>query len=188
MTVEKEIFINAFPTSFTTEVNSLLDKLYWKTEHKSAECFSINLNGETTHIPYRIYYDEPVQQNLTDDETFLLNCIFTRHHNGHIREKSLRNIVTSDHYLATPFIAQLLGEYVIEILTVIKENLSPAKLDNLIRFNVDNPEFFKITEERVQSYWDCYYKYSIPQKKDYVGFQILKTLKDRINELELTNM
>lgn len=187
MTVEREIFINAFPASLTTEVNSLLDKLNLTTEHKSTECFSINLEGQTVNIPYRIYYDEPVQQNLTDTEAFLLDCIFTRHHNGYVRDKRLRRIVTANNYLATPFIAQLLGEYVIEILTVIKDNLSLTQLDNFIKLKKENPNFFEMTEKRVQSYWDCYYKWTT-KKSDYVGFQILKAMKERIKELKPTNI
>lgn len=188
MTLEREIFINAFPTSLTNEVNSLLDKLNWTTENKSTECFYINFEGQTIKIPYRIYYEEPLQHNLTQTETFLLDCIFTRHHNGYIREKRLRRIITADNYLATPFIAQLLGEYVIVILDVIKENLSSNKLDNLIRLKTDNPKFFKLTEKRIQSYWDCYYKWTAPKKTDYVGFQILKAMKDRSKENNLTKI
>ena len=188
MTVEREIFINAFPTSLTIEVNSLLDKLNWKTEHKSTGCFQIDLDGQTINIPYRIYYDEPAEQNLTDNETFLLDCIFTRHHNGYVREKKLRRIITTDNYLVTPFIAQLLGEYVIEILTVIKDNLSSTQLDKLIKLKADNPKFFKMTEKRIQSYWDCYYKWTIPKKIDYAGFQILNAIKNRTQELKPTKI
>ena len=176
MTVEREIFINAFPASLKTEVVSLLGKLKWTTAHKSTECFQININGQTLNIPYRIYYDEPIQENLTESETFLLDCIFTRHHNGFVREKRLRKILKSDDYLATPFIVQLLGEYVVEILTVIKDNLSSTQIDNLIKLKTDNPKFFETTEKRVQSYWNCYYKWTT-SKTDYVGFQILKAIR-----------
>ena len=187
MNVEKEIFINAFPTSLTMEVVSLLDKLKWTTVHKSTLCYQINFNEQTLNIPYRIYYNEPTQQNLTESETFILNCIFTRHHNGHVREKCLRKIIDSDNYLATPFIVQLLGEYVIEILTVIKDNLSSTQIDNIIKLKTDNPKFFETTEKRVQSYWNCYYKWTT-SKTDYVGFQLLKTIKSRPQELKLTNI
>jgi hypothetical protein len=188
MTVEREIFINAFPTSMTSEVNSFLSKLNWTTAHKSTECFQINFEGQILNIPYRIYYDEPIQPSLTDNETFFLDCIFTRHHNGYIREKKLREILKSKNYLATPFIAQLLGEYVLEVLTVIKDNLSPTLLDNLIKLTVDNPTFFDRTEQRVQSYWNCYYKRTISRKTDYVGFQILEAIRNRKQELKLTNI
>ncbi len=181
--VEREMFIKCFPNSLTAEVNSLLDKLTWRKSHDTTECFTIKLDDETIYIPYRIYYEEPTQQNLTNTETFILDCIFTRHHNGYVREKRLNNIVSSDHYLATPFIAQLIGEYVVEILKLIKDHLTPRLIDNLIKLQTDNPKFFKITENRVQSYWDCYYKWTT-KKSDYVGFQILKAIKERTSEIK----
>lgn len=179
MNAEREIFINSFPPSLTSDVNSCLDKLDLFTSIKSSGYFQIILEGHTLNIPYRIYYDVPVEQGLTETESFLLDCMFTRHYNGFVREERLRRIIMSDDYLATPFIMQLLGEYVIDILNVIKENLSPAKLDNIVRMKVDNPKFFKITEDRVQSYWNCYYKWYFPKKSDYVGFQILDEIGGR---------
>lgn len=175
--VEKEIFLNCFPTTMHSEVNSLLEKLLWKRKHNSAECFPIKLGEETIHIPYRIYYDEQYPKNLTNKEILVVDCIFTRHHDGHVRERHLKNILKINSSLVTPFIAQLIGEYVIEILAVIKANLSPALIGNLINLKKDNPEFLKKTEDRIQSYWNCYHKRAI-SKKDYVGFQILHALKE----------
>ena len=178
ITVERDIFINAFPKSLTQDVYSLLDKLRLTAKYKSTECFQINYDRDILNIPYRIYYDEPLPLQLTDKEQLLLSCIFTRHHNGYIREKHLKNIITTDTYLTTPFIAQLLGEYVIEILNIIKDNLSATLLDNLIRLKTDNKEFFYKTEQRIQSYWDCYYRRKFWKKTEYVGFEILKAISD----------
>ena len=183
MTIVQAVVSHAFPSSVTTEVNSLLDKLNWTTDLQSSGCFSISLDGQRLTIPYRIYCEEPVPLHLTDTEALLLDCILTRHHNGYLREKSLRRILTAKPYFATPFIAQLLGEYVIEILTLIQNNLSTTLLDNLIQLKKDNPEFFNLTEKRVQSYWNCFYKGSI-EKSDYVGFQLLKAIEDRPEEMK----
>lgn len=183
MTSERAVISDAFPSSLAMEVNSLLDKLNWTTDLQSSGCFTISLEGQRLTIPYRIYCEEPVHLHLTDTEALLLDCILTRHHNGYLREKSLRRILTAKPYFATPFIAQLLGEYVIEILSVIQANLSSILLDNLIQLKKDNPEFFNLTEKRVQSYWNCFFKGSI-EKSDYVGFQLLKAIQDRTEELK----
>ena len=182
ITVERDMFINAFPRSLTPQVNSMLDKLLLIAELNSTDCFQISYEKEVLSIPYRIYYVEPIQHNLTDNEKLLLNCIFTRHHDGYVREKHLKSILMSNNYLATPFIAQLLGEYVIEILNVIKNNLSNGLLDNLIRLKADNKLYFYKTEQRIQSYWDCYYRSKFSEKTGYVGFQILKAITEREQE------
>ena len=96
-------------------------------------------------------------------------------------------IFKSDPYLVTPFITQLIGEYVFEILFVIKHNLSLTKLDNIIKLKADNLKYFKTIERRIQSYWDCYYKSIFPNKLDYAGFQILNAVENRTKELNLTN-
>ena len=104
-TAERNKIRNAFPKSLAQDVNSLLDKLQLNTKYGSTECFQINYDREVLIIPYRIYYDDPIQNNFTDDEKFLLDCLFTRHHDGHVREKHLKGILTLDSYLTTPFIA-----------------------------------------------------------------------------------
>ena len=176
-TVESEIILNCFPSTLHTEVNSLLEKLPWKRLYKSTETFPIKVGAEILHIPYRIYYDEQVHKDLTDNENLILNCIFTRHYDGYVRERHLKKILTVNSYLVTPFVAQLLGEYVVGILATIKENLTPALISNLIKLKTDNPEFFKKTEDRIQSYWYCYYKRTTA-KNDYAGFQILLAFKE----------
>jgi hypothetical protein len=153
---EKDIFVNAFPKSLASDVNSLLDKVELK-ECRPTECFQINYENEMLSIPYRIYCDDTVHYNLTEKERLILHCLFTRHHDGHVREKHLKEIISINNYLTTPFIVQLLGEYVIELLIIIRDNLSVFLLDNLIRLKGYNKLFFTRTEQRIQSYWDCYY-------------------------------
>ncbi len=176
MKTDKEIFIKAFPTSLTPTINSLLDKIEFKKEHDPTEPILVSVDNEILEIPYRIYYDDPLATNLTNDEALVLACYFTRHNDGHIREKYLLTLIKSRKYFTTPFIVQLLGEYVKEILQIIKDNLDSNLLDNLIKFKTENRKFFKDTNERIISYWNCYYK-TIP-KKDFIGFQIIKTVKE----------
>ena len=91
---EREVFLKCFPTHLQPDVNSLLNKTNWQREYDSSECFEIKLEKEIIHIPYRIYYKEPVLQKLTANEELILDCIFTRHDNGYLREKRVKNILT----------------------------------------------------------------------------------------------
>jgi hypothetical protein len=67
------------------------------------------------------------------------------------------------------------GEYVVEILRVIQENLTYLEKSIYADFVRANPDFLNLTEQRVASYWDCYYR-SI-KKEAYPGFLILDFLK-----------
>ena len=146
------------------------------------EPFSVLIGGETILIPYRIYHD-PALINpapLTSLQVELLDCLLTRHHSGFVRERHLKNIVASNQEWVPPFLVQLVGEYVIEILDKIWENagsLDPRLYGQFLR---NDPLFFTLTKQRVVSYWDCYHRRQ--PKEHYAGFKIAE-LFDRFVDM-----
>ncbi len=170
---DAEKIIQAFPYFLRNDVSSLIGKAKFNAEHPIAEPFEVILKKERLAIPYRIYLEEPTEQNLSEIELLILNCLFTRHHNGFIRQQKLERILLSDEYWVTPFVFQLLGEYVREIVEIIENNLFDKLLNNIIQFIKENPMFYEKTKSRIISYWACYYRVEFPKKEDYVGFKIL---------------
>jgi hypothetical protein len=135
--------------------------------------FSARVSGENVSIPYRIYHD-PVRidsARLNPQQTELLDCLLTRHHNGFVREEHLARIICRSHDWVPPFVVQLVGEYVVEILRIIQKASGNLDTGLYRRFLTDNAIFFAITKQRVVSYWDCYHRWQ--KKQDYPGFQIL---------------
>lgn len=162
--------VNAFPSLLRGDalrVVSVLPQPMWNTA-----AFPVDVNGETLSIPYRIYHDPELIDRtcLTTRQRELLDCLLTRHHNGFIREKHLASIVCANNEWIPPFVIQLVGEYVIEILQVVSRNLNFLNPSLYRRFLRENPEFFALTKQRVTSYWDCYYRWQ--RRSDYVGYQI----------------
>jgi hypothetical protein len=141
--------------------------------------FSVNVGSETLQIPYRIYHDPAMirSERLTLTQNELLSCLLTRHHSGFVREENLKRILDSNHEWVPPFIIQLVGEYVVEIIRSIRDNFD--RLDpNLYRaFLTCNPTFYQTTKDRVVSYWNCYHRDQ--QRADYAGFQVLEAF-DRL--------
>lgn len=172
MNDEEKIF-QAFPSYLKDNLSSLFEKIELKGEHPISESFDVILSAERLAIPYRIYFDEPNEQNLNQTELLILNCLFARHHSGFVRQDRLEQILSAEEYWTTPFIVQLLGEYVLEILETIESNLSETLLRNIRRFIGENPKFFETTKSRINSYWNCYYRAEYPNKKGYAGFEIL---------------
>ncbi len=83
--------------------------------------------NETLRIPYRLYFDEPnpeLENTLTDKQKDILNCIYLRHHNGYLREKRLNLLSNKSEKWTVPFIMQLLGEYVYELLPIIDKKVN----------------------------------------------------------------
>ncbi|MCB9106567.1 MAG: hypothetical protein H6633_20325 [Anaerolineales bacterium] len=143
--------------------------------------FFVIVQDEVLEIPDRIYYPEENVHNLSPFNPLhkeILNCFYTRHHNGFVRERCLREIVTSEYVWVVPYVVKLIGEYVIEILQVIKDNLVRMNLAMYGEFLTKNQKFYQLTKQRVASYWNCYYRWQHPNKERYVGFQILRYLDE----------
>jgi hypothetical protein len=137
------------------------------------EGFFVLVRGEKVLIRHRLHNDPTLihSDSLTAFQRGLVNCLLTRHSDGFVRERCLASIIASSHNWVPPFVIQLAGEYVIEILHLIDRNL--AGLDRAVyaQFLRDNPGFLQLTEQRIVSYWDCYYRSQ--RRDDYVGFKLL---------------
>ncbi|MBR9917491.1 hypothetical protein GYB29_07385 [bacterium] len=190
----KERLLKSFPTELKTDVDSVIKILPLEKNHvklcdgqvhkvdnliHSTE-LTIKLNGEQLTIPYRLYFDEPnidSEKNLTDRQKTILNCIFLRHHNGHLRERRLKKLVNQDKNWIIPFTIQLLGEYVYEILEVLEEHINEKTIDDYHSFTEENPKYWQQTESRIISYWNEYYRRKFPNLKEYLGTALAKRIK-----------
>jgi hypothetical protein len=137
----------------------------------------LHLGLELLALPQRIYYSPPLFQTLRFNalQAEILNCLFTRHHDGFVRQEHLVRIIRAPSPWIPCFVVPLIGEYVVEIVQVISENLSYFDKSIYAEFVRSNPEFMRLTEQRVISYWNSYYRFSI-KKQDYPGFLILDFL------------
>lgn len=177
MKFSTEHAVKSFPNSLEKDVLSLFAKITLQNDIYHTDIISILFQGETLEIIGRVYFEVRIDFNLTEIENLILDCLLTRHSDGFVRQKSLQKIILSNQAWVIPFVFQLLGEYVVEILQVIKDNLNKNILDNFINLIKENPLYFEKTEHRIVSYWHCYYRGRFPQKEDYVGFQILEAIK-----------
>jgi hypothetical protein len=173
----KEELTQAFPAALRKDALSALSALSENRYSSRWQAFSVRLGSELLSIPSRIYYDPPGLEAMrfTRLESEILDCLFTRHHDGFVRQKHLARIIRSPNAWVPCFVFPLVGEYVVEILRVIQENLTYLEASIYADFVRANPEFLNLTEQRVLSYWDCYYR-SI-KKEGYPGFLILDFLK-----------
>jgi hypothetical protein len=172
----------AFPMSLreaALQMASALPEPIWNTD-----VFSVRVGGENLSIPYRIYHDPALidTARLTAQQTELLDCLLTRHCSGFVREKHLVRILLLNHDWIPPFVVQLVGEYVIEILRVIQRDIRNLDAHLYRRFITENPAFFANTKQRVTSYWNCYYRWE--RREDYAGFQIVRYFDDLVGKNE----
>ena len=176
---------NAFPAAVRGEALIALSHFPEPRIPFSSQ-FSVRIAAENVLIPDRIY-DEPsliYNYTLTDLQRELVDCLFTRHHSGYTRQACLERIIRSPNIWIPPFVIQLVGEYVIEILHVIDNNLSSFNTPAFEQFVRSNPEFISLTEQRVMSYWNEYYRHppwndrrAFYKKDEYVGFRLMSFFK-----------
>ncbi|MFD1014646.1 hypothetical protein [Winogradskyella rapida] len=179
-----EIITNSFPADLKTDVLEVFKIIPLETKYKfdliSEHSYEISVDSEKLKIPVRIYFNEPKEQTekeLTEIQKDILNCIFTRHHNGFVREKRLKNISEKPEKWKTPFLIQLLGEYIYELLPIIDKKVNNNTLEFYREFKTENPKYWQQTESRIASYWNEYYRYKFPKLKDYLGIEIINRIK-----------
>ena len=174
----------AFPSSVATDVEEVLSALGPSVYPPAADDIGpVMLAGESLSIPARVYFREPVDDlvsRLSSEQRHLLSCIYSRHHNGYVREASLRRLIRVDAGWIAPYVVQLIGEYVIEILRVIEANMDVLEREIYQSFVAQNPAFLTLTRQRVISYWNEYHRRQTPRFEDYVGHRLLRALRSSV--------
>ncbi|HCT76214.1 MAG TPA: hypothetical protein DGG94_04115 [Micromonosporaceae bacterium] len=140
-------------------------RLLLEPAHHQAQTFKVTVDGENVVIPYRICSSEPAQaaaETLTSIQQTILSCWLTRHNDGFIRQRHLERIIRQQYPWVVPFVVQLAGEYVWQIVEAINRELSDVSQPGTTMselygdFAFRNPEFVDLTEQRAISYWNCY--------------------------------
>ncbi|MCX5562841.1 hypothetical protein [Streptomyces sp. NBC_00038] len=182
--------VAAFPTRLAGDVQSVLAVLP-EARLPPTSPFEVDVQGETVVIPSRIYNAEPgadLERALAGTQQVILHCLYSRHSDGRVRQRHLEQIVASGEPWVVPFVVQLAGEYVLEILEAIGRGLPgltvPGSAQRRLygEFIARNPAFFARTERRVVSYWSCYYRWKYGAFGTYPGCVLLETFRAAVVE------
>jgi hypothetical protein len=134
-------------------------------------------------LPQRIYHRPPSwfgAIQLSTVQKKLVACLMTRHNDGFVRQHYLSQVIRCGSVWVPPFVIQLTGEYVVEILQDIHANLSGLDQTLYGEFLTANPNFLALTEQRMISYWNCYYRRI--KREEYIGFQVLTFFKSLVGK------
>jgi hypothetical protein len=147
--------------------------------------FDVEVAGERLTIPDRIYQTEDPDryEDWPANQRLMADCLYTRHHDGRVRERHARLIVENLSPWVVPFVVHLVGEYVLEIVLAIDERLTDIATANSAQqraygaFAAANPRFLVLTRARVVSYWDCYYRRQFPLLVDYPPHRLITAIE-----------
>lgn len=167
----------AFPREFHSQVKAALSELKLSSSYEYGY-FTVNVLGETLFIPNRVT-TPPIKPNLSGlsvEQRRVAQCILTRSMDGFERQAALREILLINEPWSIPFIIALVGEYVIEIIDDIYRAAPHFERAVVATFIRENPAYYKLTRDRVMSYWNCNYRSQFWRGDDYVGFRLLREL------------
>ncbi|MDF9824482.1 hypothetical protein M2475_000800 [Breznakia sp. PF5-3] len=174
------IFYTAFPMSLKNDVEIVLKKIS-KTVKNQKNIYLDNyiryryLN-EDIYIPYRICFSEiPTKKikKLTSTQKMILFCIYSRHHNGYVREKYINNILdTNFSDWCIPYILKIIDEYVYPIIVQINDKLNIENEERIKKICMQNTNEMCLSFNRMISYWNEFYREQFSNINDYAGFKL----------------
>lgn len=177
----RSAFEQAFPETCREDLQDVLRILPTTTGSSisisdSSDYITYNLSDYFVQFPYRMYLEEPKEeriQSLSDTQKLILACIYTRSHDGYIRQKYVKQILDIDFPAwCIPYIVKLCDEYVVEILEVIYDGLKDRCNEDVQEFCRNNWELTRKGYARMTSYWNEYYRERIFHK--YIGRSLFR--------------
>lgn len=170
------MFANYFPLELHKDLSTILSILpkYKYTEDR----ISYVLSSGMIAFPYRIYMidvEDEIYKSLTPIQQQLICCIYTRSHNGFVREKYLRRLLEMDFSpWSIPYIVKLCDEYVIELLELVYEQLKNRDNRDIHSFCLQNKAMIHRGYTRMTSYWNEFYRDREHNFKNYIGRKLFR--------------
>jgi hypothetical protein len=170
----------AFPHRLAAPAQAVADRLAIGQLRPPLLTFSVSLNGEELVIPRRVYYASGQLWAATPADGvdgLIALCLGTRHHDGFVREHCVRLLLGAREDWIIPFVVQLVGEYVSQIVAVIEAALPELDGAAYGAFLRENPRFFAKTERRVISYWYAYAQTGYRERGAEPGSRVIAAFK-----------
>ena len=174
----------AFPSMLRSAVRDEVARVSIGEWHAPRHEFPVNVDGEALCIPYRLYYDpELLRQELSNSQSaarLILLCFGTRHYDGYLRQECLQELLKNEASWLTPYLLQLAGEYVIEIVEEVTNAIGERNPATLRAFALENSSYLATLDRRVTSYWSYYHRHAYPDRNTYPGFKVLAALRSAV--------
>ena len=165
-----------FPKVLQDDVLAVLRVIPHKAyvDHDISDTISTyTLGNNDIKFPYRVYFYEPAIKDiysLTKRQKAILHCVYSRSHDGYIREKHITALLLTDfHEWAIPYIVKVCDEYIIDILHVVYSNLKDKNTELIKKFCANNYESFCKSYNRMISYWNEFYRDDCYRFENYIG-------------------
>ena len=126
--------------------------------------------------------------SLSPTQRTIADCLYSRNHDGHVRQRHLKRIVAVEELWVIPYVVVAIGDYVVEVVKEVAAGLrhldqAHSWQDSKYRLFADhNADLIDLMRQRAASYWDCYYSkdfsFGAPteQRPRYPSLEILDSI------------
>lgn len=142
----------------------------------------VRVDGELVSIPYRVYFPPAGIKDiegLTATEQAIFASFMTRHHDGHQREYWAQILCKHPSSWTAPYLAALLGDYVIQVLEAVRSALPEEWKPIMAQYAEENQISLRALNQRILTYWAIYYRCfstNIRFLTDYPGYRVAEDL------------
>ena len=174
--------VSGFPVELRADAEAVAGILPEPQHVLGERAQRVTVQAQEIELPARIYNPELSDQTLrrlSPTQKLVAGCIYSRHNDGYVRQASCEALLPAQEPWLAPYVVQLLGEYVVEISTLILDCLTaqsafgwPSYRD----FVRTNEPFIALTEQRAISYWSCYYRAAF-SRAEYPALVALRNLR-----------
>ena len=173
-----------FPHELEPLSLSLLNALAVGEQWPASQGFVVSIQSQVLSAPSRVYYSPSVLSSIISgsvgETQALALCLGSRHWDGYIREACIRELIKFDYPWVVPFVIQLLGEYVIQIVSFVFEALPSLNSAAFGAFVHENPKFLATTKRRAISYWNCYFRHQYKHLSEYPGIMAINLVEGMV--------
>jgi hypothetical protein len=166
----------AFPAALGSSVDAVIAVMPQPQHPLTKTDLRALVGDEELAVLGRLYVLEPTTaaSKLTPIQRLILSALYSRHHDGFVRQRHVRQLLDVDHAWIPPFVILLLGEYVVQVGQLIADRVADLPRQTYIDFARANPAFMRVVRSRVVSYWWGYYGH-VPLR-EYAGYRALHDL------------
>lgn len=182
-TTTKSLICSAFPEQLGDAVAAALGKAGIASHEPVVDPGQkVRVDGELVSIPYRVYFPPAGIKDiegLNTTEQAIFASFMTRHHDGHQREYWARILCKHPSSWTGPYLAALLGDYVIQVLEAVRSALTEEWKPIMVQYAEENQISLRALNQRILTYWAIYYRYFSPNIRiltDYPGYCVAEDL------------
>lgn len=179
-------WLTAFPKRYEQDVRVVKACLPFGWTRLSPGTIKVKIEYEHIQIPMRLYLlevDAERIKKLTSTQQTILYCLYTRHHDGYVREHYLQQLLKTRprNGWVLAYVIELASEYIREIVDIIVPAIEQWDSEVKRRFVEDDPAYMKRIEDRMISYWNAYYRSGERRSEaNYPGFRIIESLREGV--------